>query len=389
MNNRLIDAPVLPKKFIKKYGFQYFTEGENKDYLADELLGIHTSEETAICTAGETAFELLKRAARKIAFDASLLSQCGIPETAGELLRWSMDNEEHDFLIGRFDFAGGLEGQPVKLLEFNADTCSLLIETAFLQPEILKTARKEGVRNELLESLAENIRRIDRNSEQHLLLTDLGFPEDQLSASVIGRAAQQAGITDLMSRPLEELIFEPNDAVLIDIGAGQAKAYGLAYKAFPWDFILFEEPELWDILSELIMNGHIKMLNPAWSMLMQCKGVLAVAWQENPNHPLLLETTWSKETLRSRQFVQKPIWGRMGENVSMFHSPNYPTATTEGDYADSPMIYQQLANFSQDADEHRYQVSSFYTNRSCAISVRRQDDLIMDDDAEFVSSFRL
>lgn len=387
MDNRLISAPKLPKKFIKKYGFQYFTSAENHDYLAEDLLGVYASEEDAFLSAGNTAFNLLRRAAQVVIESPDLLSLFGIPAAGHELLRWSIENEWDDYLVGRFDFAGGFVGQPLKLLEFNADTCSLLVETAFLQPEILKEARQGGIRNDLLESLTGRLRAI--SGEQNILLTDLGFAEDQLTASVIGRAARQAGWEDVGTKALEEVIFDPDDAVLVEVGGGQAKAYDNLYKAFPWDFILFEEPELWELLTELVTSRKVKILNPAWSLLLQCKGILAVAWQQNPNHPLLLDTAWSAAGLRSRQYVSKPIWGRMGENVSLFHSPNYPTAQTEGDFADSPMIYQQLANFTTDKEEYRYQGSVFYTDHSCAIAVRRQDDLIMDDDAEFISCYRL
>ena len=47
-------------------------------------------------------------------------------------------------------------------------------------------------------------------------------------------------------------------------------------------------------------------------------------------------------------------------------------------------MYQELARFNEDRKEHRYQPSIFYTNEPCGMAIRRQDDLIIDDDAEFV-----
>jgi glutathionylspermidine synthase len=386
IDDRLSPAPKLDGKFIKKYGFQYFNSGENHDYLADEMLGLRTEEEAAFLAAGQTAFQLLREAAKTVVSSPRLLALFGIPAHCHDLLRWSVEHEWDDYLVGRFDFAGGLDGLPIKLLEFNADTCSLMVETAFLQPRLLQDTKKNGLKNDLLTSLTGRLRTLGR--EQNLLLTDLGFAEDQLTASVLGRAARQAGWEDVGSASLESVIFDPDDAVLQNLGNGQAKAYDNVYKAFPWDFVAFEEPELWEILTELITHRRVKIWNPAWSMLLQAKGILAVAYEQNPRHPLLLETNWSASTLRARQYVSKPIWGRMGENVSVFHSPNYPTATTQGDFAGGPMIYQELAHFAKDREDYRYQLSTFYTDHSCATVARRQADEILDDDAEFVALFR-
>ena len=50
-----------------------------------------------------------------------------------------------------------------------------------------------------------------------------------------------------------------------------------------------------------------------------------------------------------------------------------------------PVIYQELASFSTDTEGYRYQASVFYTDHPCSLCFRRQDDLIIDDDAEFIA----
>ena len=62
-------------------------------------------------------------------------------------------------------------------------------------------------------------------------------------------------------------------------------------------------------------------------------------------------------------------------------SPKYET---EGDYGEYPSIYQEVAAFDIDREGHRYQPSIFWTGEPSALCFRRQDDLIIDDDAEFV-----
>jgi len=47
------------------------------------------------------------------------------------------ENDVHGHLYGRFDLAGGIDGKPIKLLEFNADTPTALFESAIIQWAIL------------------------------------------------------------------------------------------------------------------------------------------------------------------------------------------------------------------------------------------------------------
>ena len=80
--------------------------------------------------------------------------------------------------------------------------------------------------------------------------------------------------------------------------------------------------------------------------------------------------------------TSKPIFGRMGENIAFYDGATEPEYQTEGDYEDFDKVYQELADFNEDRKEHRYQPSIFYTDEPCGMAIRRQDDLIIDDDAE-------
>ena len=64
-------------------------------------------------------------------------------------------------LYGRFDLAGGLDGKPIKLIEFNADTPTALFETAIVQWAILKFNELEESSqfNSLYEAIKDNFKR--------------------------------------------------------------------------------------------------------------------------------------------------------------------------------------------------------------------------------------
>jgi len=65
----------------------------------------------------------------KVVNDPKLLRLFRIPSDLWPAVRKSWKNKQRDFL-GRFDWAfNGIDGQPPKLLEYNADTPSLLLES--------------------------------------------------------------------------------------------------------------------------------------------------------------------------------------------------------------------------------------------------------------------
>ncbi|WP_157976060.1 glutathionylspermidine synthase family protein [Lewinella sp. IMCC34191] len=389
MDDRLIDAPERPNRFARKRGLDFFTTGDNHDYLADEILLLEPGEADAALAAGDTAYDLLRNTARRCLTDPRRLAGLGIPDWCRPLLEWSVENEWDDFLFGRFDLAGGLDGLPLKVLEFNADTCSLLPETGILQPEVLKKNKvKYPAPNNLASSLEARLREIGAARKgTHGLFAHLGYPEDELNVGFLADRASAAGWKQVLTAALPEATFDPDNGLAADPKPERTQRYYYLFKFFPWDWIALEESALWEMLEEMIVNHFVRVVNPAWTMLLQSKGLLAYAWQDNPGHPLLLPTAFDPADLPNPRsgYVRKPVFGRNGENVMVSLDGRRSDATHGGDYGDLPVIYQQLAPFANDREGIRYQLGTFVTPRASALSCRRQDGLILDDDAEFVS----
>jgi glutathionylspermidine synthase len=70
--------------------------------------------------------------------DRKLYAELDIPPSLVEMIETSWEDDSHFHLLGRFDLAGGLDGLPIKLIEFNADTPSLIFEVALVQWLLLK-----------------------------------------------------------------------------------------------------------------------------------------------------------------------------------------------------------------------------------------------------------
>lgn len=387
VDNRLTAATLPPSSFLRNEGLDWFVKGENEDYLVPAFFRLSPAEVQALNEAAQHAAQLLKEAALKVARE-NRWRELGIPDRAIPLLKYSLAHELDDYLIGRFDFAGGIDGLPLKLIEFNADTSSLLPETAIIQEYMSRQSRSPGAPfNDLLPALERRLRSLlsrYRHKQPSLLLSAMGHDEDWLNVETVARAAHAAGFEEVHQVVLEQVIFSPGEGVFIELGRDQFIRFDFWFKFVPWDFIAQEEPELLDLLTEMITRGELVVLNPAWSMLLQSKALLGIAREMAPNDPLLLRTDARPTAFTDGRYVRKPIFGRMGENIALFDGQSKPRAETDGDFSRQPMVYQELTAFNVDMEGHRYQASVFVTDEPCAIAIRRQDDLIIDDDASYV-----
>ncbi len=389
VDNRLVEVRPLDMAVLKREGLTWLAEGDNKDYLSDQFLQVSAEECDDMLDATADLHQLAVTAAREVVAD-KLWSRMGIPEHAIPYIAFSLQHELEHHLVGRFDFAGGFDGIPLKLLEYNADTCSLMPETAIVQKAHFFQEQQllDGQPFEqLLDSLTARLQYIlslNPELEPTLLLSSMGYEEDLLNCRLIEKAARAAGFTEVAHATLEEVIFAPDEGIFIESSPEEFERFDYWFKLIPWDFIAFEEPDLWIILENISRNDLAVILNPAYSMLLQAKSLLELMYDIDPDHPELLKATFSPHDFADKKYVKKPFFGRMGENIAVYDGSDEAKYETAGDYGGVPMLYQQLAPLNLDSEGHRYQASSFWTGEPAALCFRRQDDLIIDDDAEFV-----
>ena len=123
------------------------------------------------------------------------------------------------------------------------------------------------------------------------------------------------------------------------------------------------------------------MLNPAYTLLFQSKGILKVLWQLFPNHPLLLET--ASTPLVNKTSVEKVLFGREGANVKILDTAGNAVSETEGEYFEQNKVYQEYVDFLQDAEGSYYQAGVFFAGEACGLGFRKGGKII-NNTAQFV-----
>jgi glutathionylspermidine synthase len=97
-----------------------------------------------------------------------------------------------------------------------------------------------------------------------------------------------------------------------------------------------------------------RFLEPAWKMLLSNKGLLAVLWELNPGHPLLLPAYFSREALVEQNitfWVEKPFFGREGAGISLMDRGKLIASGAAG-HQGEPLVYQKHANLFSANGQH-------------------------------------
>lgn len=379
----------LPNKVFTELGWDYFISEEASDYLTTDMVVVTEQERDAFYSAGNRLYDLLVQTATYV-LQNNLLDKIGIPRNLHELIRLSWDDDRHLHLFGRFDFAGGVDGLPVKLLEFNADTPTSLPETAIIQWAQLKANNlpEEGQFNHVYDALIDNFRRLrslNPDREPAILFTTLrGAQEDDDNVSLLSDAAAEAGFETRFCY-IDEVTFSEEEGIFAPDGRGNQLRFDFWFKLIPWEYIAQDEPELCRILTTIVRRDLAVILNPAYTMLFQSKGILKYLWDLYPDEPTLLEATLEEPVGRTNfPFVQKVLFGREGANVSIHDDIGLPVEVRGGDYEKQKSVYQALAQLARDEAGHYYQAGVFFSYESCGLGFRRSPQRIIDNSAQFV-----
>lgn len=386
MVDRIIELNNRSEENIRSTGYAWYLDGDNSDYISSDVIMISQQESSNYIKAAEDCFQLYLNSIQYVNKN-NLWSEIGLPDNIIPLIKHDIErNLPH--ICGRMDLAGGVETLPIRLIEFNADTSTLLPESAYFQSWIYEPIRVKykGQFNFLITDMSATFRKLRLKYPEKpasLLLTSLGHIEDQLNLQVVTEAAIAAGF-DVYYSDLENVVFS-DDGVFIETEDGYVQ-YEYIYKLVPWEFIMFDEPDLMDILTDLSIRTNLIVLNPSYSIALQAKQLMSVMYKNNPSHAHLLATYNKKSHFEGKKHVKKVNFGRLGENVSIVGSDGTVLSKNKGDYGHFTKVYQEFAEMYQDEDGDIYQAGMYLCDgKASCLSFRRRDGLIIDEDAEFVS----
>ena len=383
-------TPLTPinKQALESIGLSWHTDRDTTDYIAPEMVEISQEEAERFYNAGNELYEMFCEAGQYV-IDNNLFFELDIPVSLIPMIKQSWEQEVHWHLYGRFDFAGGLDGLPLKLLEFNADTPTMLYESAVIQWAMLKAngLDENAQFNNIYEALQDNFKRIitlgadtSRFSEIYegwkiLFSCVSGNDEEERTTRFLQEIARSAGFETEFAY-IDEVQFSQDEGVFFN-----ECNYEFLFKLLPWESIAIDEPELAMLMRSIMESKAGIFLNPAYTLLFQSKRMLKILWDLFPNHPLLLEASF--EPLSGVAQVSKASFGREGIGVEVFDSTRTLLAGNTQDYQNYKKVYQAYHELSHNGGFY-YQPNVFFAYESCGLGFRK-GGLILDNYAKFVS----
>ncbi len=345
----------------------------------------------------ETARKQLKRATNELhalfmhATDyvlqhPALLEYFNLPKALWPRIRESWDNRRNEMITGRFDFCMTENG--IKVYEYNSDSCSCHMETGKVQD---KWATYMGVDDgyspgdRLHKKLAEAFRKAHVNGVLHIMQdNDL---EETYHALFFQEAMEHAGLTCKVLKGVEGLTWGDNGEILDSDG----EPVRWVWKTWAWETALdqiraecehdaelmssYELDQVRDHpprLVDVLLRKDVMVYEPLWTLIPSNKAIMQVLWQLFPDHPNLLETTFEpSEQMLQDGYVEKPIAGRCGHNISIVEAGEV-MASTGGNFNHQDVVFQELCKLPN-IEGYNLQLCTFTVAGSYAASCVRAD----------------
>jgi glutathionylspermidine synthase len=278
-------------------------------------------------------------------------------------------------LYGRFDFSWDGTGEP-KLLEYNADTPTALLEASVVQWYWLQDVMPKADQfNSIHEKLIERWK-VVRESLPAVgavyFTGDLESQEDAGTLDYLRDTATQAGI-DARAIDIADIGWDGRSFVDLD-----TNPIASIFKLYPWEWMAREE------FAQYLLAGKARVVEPAWKMLLSNKAILPVLWEMFPDHPNLLAASFEPGRFAT-DFVKKPIYSREGANVSI--SAGGRTVEAPGDYGAEGYIWQAYHELPRFEGNYTVLGSWVVGDEPAGLGIREDDSPITRNSSRFVPHY--
>ncbi|HXI71166.1 MAG TPA: glutathionylspermidine synthase family protein [Verrucomicrobiae bacterium] len=264
-------------------------------------------------------------------------SRLGICEAAVPAILRSWERDDFS-LYGRFDLSyDGIA--PPKLLEYNADTPTALVEAAVAQWFWLQEIHPHADQfNSIHDRLIEAWKRWAGRMIHFSGIKENA--EDEMTVLYLRDTCEQAGVKT-KSVFVEDIGWHGKDGFFVDLDGERIER---GFKLYPWEWLWSEE------FGAQLTKDSIQFIEPMWKMLLSNKGLLPILWELFPGHPNLLPAYDSPEPLGDR-FIRKPKLSREGSNVTWVEG-GVVVEENGGNYGAEGFVFQAAASIPDFGGNH-------------------------------------
>ncbi len=372
--------PIIPRadwqKTILDQGFLfydldgYYTESAAYEFTYSEIEII----EKATATLYEMCLEVVDHVISR-----KLYADFLIPPQYESLIEWSWKNRQPS-VYGRFVLV--FNNGDVKLLEFNADTPTLLLESSVIQWNWLRDhAPSLDQYNQIHEKLINRFGEIGAAVSSGKLHFTASFnDEDYMTVKYMQDVAAQAGL-DTAYLNIDDLgLNEDGKFVTAD---GLPVRY--IFKIYPYEWMFYEPFGKW-----LDRNRESCFwFEPPWKAILSNKMMLHYIWKIFPDSPYLVPAYYRKPGDTSNlpaSYARKPVFSREGENVQIVKNGEM-IEENDGEYGEEGHIYQRYIELPEFDGWHPIIGSWIIGDQPAGMGIRESRGLITNVTSSFVSHY--
>lgn len=346
--------------FLETEGWELWDESAYYELTERDVEQIEgaTRALTAMC---REAVDMLVRENR--------LSIVGVPEKFHEYVSksWLLGSPS---LYGRFDLAYDGKGPP-KLLEFNADTPTSLLESAIVQwywyrDRFPHLDQYNSIHEKLIAAWRAIVPR--PGTVVHVACVSEAI-EDVMTVEYLRDTAEQAGLRTIPIA-MNRIGWNASAGEFRD---EEERAIRTIFKLYPWEWLLDEE------FSGEIPRASTVWIEPAWKVILSSKAILAVLHSLFPSSPYLLPAGFEEPRW---DHVRKPFFSREGANIQMVRGGR-TVAESAGPYG-GPFVYQSLVELPRFGDRYATIGSWVVGGVDCGVGIREDTEPIISNVSPFV-----
>ena len=378
------------QKRVEKVGLTFHTLADGTPYWDETAYWQFSSREIDRLEAATAQIQEMCLKAGDVILDQDRLAQMGIPQSSHASIRAAW-NGEPPALYGRLDLA--YDGDSIKLLEYNADTPTGLLEAAVAQWYWLKDCFPDADQwNSLHEKLIAKWKDLKDYCNQPIYFGDAGTDEDRMTVTYLADTAEQAALKT-RHIAMHEIGWDARRRQFVDQGNHPMPTL---FKLYPWEWLL-AEPFGVHALETLPPAaslreygprkdrrqwGSMLWIEPIWKMMWSNKALLAILWELNPRHELLLPA-YLDGPRDLKSYVRKPLLGREGAGIAVVRDGACVEGSLEGASAQS-YVYQALAPMATAGGKTAVFGSWLVDGEPAGMGVRESKRLVTNNTSCFV-----
>jgi glutathionylspermidine synthase len=266
-------------------------------------------------------------------------------------------------------------GDP-RLLEYNADTPTALLEASVIQWYWLqdfnpKYDQFNSIHEKLIERWKDMRGQLPADGRVYFTAAS-DSPEDQGTLDYLRDTAIQAGID---ARAIDIADIGWDGARFTDL---DERTISALFKLYPWEWMIREE------FGQYLLSRKMRVIEPPWKMILSNKAILPVLWEMFPDHPNLLPASFEAGRFKT-DFVKKPLYSREGANVSI--TTGGQTLEQPGEYGDEGFIWQAYHPLPRFGGNYPVIGSWIVGEEAAGIGIREDDSPITKNSSRFVPHY--